>query len=361
MKRFLVAVALLNVFVTYAQKKADGFGKIEFVTTKHNFGNINETAGKVYCTFEFVNVGSAPVKITNIVTGCGCTTADYTKDEVPPGGKGFITAGFDPKGRQGPFDKLITIESTGSTRAQTVSIAGNVIPAKNNFSNYYQYRYGNIAINDQNIVFKKIYHDGYDSTLLYLYNVGNKRIDFYHTEAPSNIILDEKSFSIMPGYEKFLKIKYYPFQPVEYGTVTQKIKFFTTDDTLAHKVFTVKATIVENFGKLDAKALKKAPKAEFSTREHDFGNVSFFQSPETTIFITNKGKSDLIIRKITRSCTCLTIEPESTIIKPGKKMPVKIKMGLANMAGPDTKNVKFLLNDPENTEVQVDLKINVTP
>lgn len=344
-----------------AQNNTEKYGIIDFITTKHNFGDINETAGKVFHKFEFVNTGTAPVKITNIITGCGCTTADYTKEEVPPGGKGFIYAGFDPKGRQGPFDKLITIESTAKIKAQTISISGNVIPARNAFSNYYQYRYGNIAINDNTIVFNKVLHNHYDSTILYLYNVGNKRIDVLNIEAPGNIVFEDTRFSILPGYEKYLKIRYYPYQPIEFGPVTQKFKIITNDDTLTVKTFTVKANIVENFGTLDAKTLKKAPKAVFSTREIDFGNVSFLQTPDTSITITNKGKSDLIIRKITRSCSCLTIEPEQTVIKPGKKTNVKIKMGLANMAGPDTKNVKFLLNDPQESEVKVDLKINVTP
>lgn len=352
---------LIILVAAYSPMFAQQSGKLDFVITKHDFGNINETAGKVFKIFDFYNTGNKTIKIKNIITSCGCTTADYTHTEVTPGNKGYIRLGFDPKGRQGAFDKQVTIETDGEPINYVLTLKGNVLPARNLFAEVYKYKYGSLAVNDNTILFNKIPHNGSDSTTLYLYNISNKRIDILNIETPSNIIIAEKKFSIPPGYEKYLTIKYYPFSPVEYGQIKQEIKMYTSDDTLAVKRFFIRANVVENFGKLDAKALKIAPKAVFSTREYNFGDVKYFDSPTGIITLKNAGKQELIIRKITRSCTCLNIEPESYQIAPGKTINIKINMGLANMAGTDTKNMKFLLNDPQNTEVQVDLKINVIP
>jgi hypothetical protein len=354
-------IALFTSLILVAKVAAQNKGRVKFELNKHFFGDVLETGGKVYHSFEFTNTGNAPVKITNVITGCGCTTADYTKDEVKPGEKGFVKTGFDPRGRVGPFDRLVTIETNGDPRVVTVNMIGTVIPAKPVGFEQYKYRYGNLAITDNVIVLNKVPHDGYDSAYIVLKNIGNKRIDVLNIERPGNIFIDESKFTISPGYDYYLYFKYYPFKPVEFGPIKQTFKLVTNDDSLAIKIFEIRANVVENFGKLDKKALKKAPKATISTREYNFGDVKYYESPTATITVTNKGKSDLIIRKITRSCTCLTITPENTVIKPGKSTNVKVTMGLVNMAGPDTKNIKLLFNDPINTEVQVDFKINVVP
>ena len=80
---------------------------------------------EVVHTFVVENTGTAPLIIDKIKTGCGCTTADYTKT-VAPGEKGNITLKASTKGYGGrmfnrhvqvftndPENKVMNIVMTG--------------------------------------------------------------------------------------------------------------------------------------------------------------------------------------------------------------------------------------------------------
>ena len=55
MKRFIFLLVALMPVLVFAQK-----AKIDFTTTSHNFGTINENAGKATFDFSFKNTGNVP-------------------------------------------------------------------------------------------------------------------------------------------------------------------------------------------------------------------------------------------------------------------------------------------------------------
>jgi hypothetical protein len=166
--------------------------------------------------------------------------------------------------------------------------------------------------------------------------------------------------NIPPNTDMKIKVRYYPKQPLEYGPVKQDIKIYTNDDSLPTKVFYINANIVEDFNSLSKSQLKKAPKMELNSREVDLGNVPLFNMPTAKFTIKNKGKSDLIIMRVIRSCNCLSPSFTQMVIPKGKSVDLNVIYSLANMAGPDTKTLKLITNDPNNSEITLTVKINVT-
>ena len=61
MKRFIFLLVALMPVLVFAQK-----AKIDFTTTSHNFGTINENAGKATFDFSFKNTGNVPLILTNV-------------------------------------------------------------------------------------------------------------------------------------------------------------------------------------------------------------------------------------------------------------------------------------------------------
>jgi hypothetical protein len=59
--------------------------------------------------FRFTNVGTSPVKITDLQPSCGCTTASLQKKEYAPGESGEIEAKFKFDGRVGLQEKWIVV------------------------------------------------------------------------------------------------------------------------------------------------------------------------------------------------------------------------------------------------------------
>ena len=68
--------------------------------TDYYFGTMLEGEKTVH-TFIVKNTGDAPLKINEIKTTCGCTSTDYTTDEIAPGGQGEVTLELDTDGYGG--------------------------------------------------------------------------------------------------------------------------------------------------------------------------------------------------------------------------------------------------------------------
>lgn len=335
-------------------------GVVEFLYNKYDFGNINEKGGSVNHLFKFINTGYGPVKLTDVVTSCGCTQTTWTNASVNPGDTGYVKVVFDPNGRQGKLDKVITVLSDGSPKSQSLTIKGTVYASRFNFANTYKYQYGNLAVVSNMLNFPAVKENKYDSAEIGFYNMSNKNIYVYRIDAPKNILVNKPYDYMPPNTGMQIKVKYYPDRPVEYGPIKHEIKVHTNDDSIPTKVFYVSANVVQDFGNMDKSAKKKAPKAIFNKTEIDLGNNSLFSTPVAKFTITNKGKQDLIIHKVIRTCNCLSPELSQTVIPKGKTATLNVTYTLANMAGPDTKYIKLITNDPNQSEVTLTVKINVT-
>ena len=59
--------------------------EITFSETKFDWGTVQEQDGTVSHDFRFVNTGDKPLTIKNIITGCGCTSSEWSEKSYQPG------------------------------------------------------------------------------------------------------------------------------------------------------------------------------------------------------------------------------------------------------------------------------------
>jgi hypothetical protein len=89
-----------------------------FASTMHDFGKIVD-GEQVQHKFMFKNTGKGELVVAKVEATCGCTTPDWTRDIIPPGGEGFILATFNSSGRgeKGGLmvEKSINVEFSNST------------------------------------------------------------------------------------------------------------------------------------------------------------------------------------------------------------------------------------------------------
>ena len=125
----IVLVALMMVCgltMAMAQKPAE----VQFDKTTHNFGTFSEKDSKVSCVFTFTNVGERPLVINQAIASCGCTVPEYTKDPIPPGGKGELKVTYNGAGKwPGHFKKSITVRTNGSVEMTRLYIEGDMTEA----------------------------------------------------------------------------------------------------------------------------------------------------------------------------------------------------------------------------------------
>lgn len=130
---FFIGLSFLS-FNVFAQQ-----GKFTPQETKHNFGKVLEKGGKVRHTFIFTNTGSKPLTLTEVHASCGCTTPKWTMTPIPPKGKGFIIAEYNPNGRPGAFEKQLTIFTDGEPAELQMTIGGDVVNSVEMAAEYNQF------------------------------------------------------------------------------------------------------------------------------------------------------------------------------------------------------------------------------
>jgi len=85
---------------------------LEWETREQTF-HAKASEKQVVAKYRFTNSGAQPVKIENVKTSCGCTTAGLKKTEYSPGESGEIEARFDFGGRTGKQEKGIAVSIAG--------------------------------------------------------------------------------------------------------------------------------------------------------------------------------------------------------------------------------------------------------
>lgn len=130
LSQFILVVIVLMVGTTIieAKKKAnDGVGKMEFSEKVYDFGKIKEKGGLVSHEFTFTNKGDGNMAILKAAAECGCTRPSYSDAPVAPGKTGKVKVSYNPAGRPGSFEKVVTITNTGNPRKVRIKIRGVVV------------------------------------------------------------------------------------------------------------------------------------------------------------------------------------------------------------------------------------------
>jgi uncharacterized protein DUF1573 len=123
MKRiYSLFFALFILVAANAQTEVKANDVLQVKETEYDFGKIPQ--GKpVYHFFEVVNKTNKAIKLDNVQASCGCTTPEWSKDEIAPGATAKIKVGYNAAS-EGGFTKYITVQSAGTT--QQITIKGQV-------------------------------------------------------------------------------------------------------------------------------------------------------------------------------------------------------------------------------------------
>ena len=85
MKKFFTLFFAIAIAVVLNAQTTASPEVISVKETEFNFGTIPQ--GKpVYHFFEVTNTGKDPMIISNVQTSCGCTTPEWSKEPIAPGG-----------------------------------------------------------------------------------------------------------------------------------------------------------------------------------------------------------------------------------------------------------------------------------
>ncbi|MDE6872160.1 MAG: DUF1573 domain-containing protein [Bacteroidales bacterium] len=91
-------------------------------------GTIRHDAGKVNVRFTFENISGSNVSIVDVRTQCGCASPSFSREGIPPGGKGHIDVLLDPENLFAEQKRHLTVvASNGEYRKfSTITVHGYV-------------------------------------------------------------------------------------------------------------------------------------------------------------------------------------------------------------------------------------------
>lgn len=350
MKRILiVAISILMSYGVYAQG-----GKIKFTTDNHDFGTIREEIELAVAKFEFTNVGTGDLQVTHVQASCGCTATDYTSTIVKPGEKGYVTATYHTANRPGEFRKSITVTVNDVENPTIVLfIKGSVIPRAKSKGELYPMAMGNVKFMNNHLNFNEIKNTEKRSDSIKIYNAWEQPLNISFQNIPPHVMVKASPATLKFDEEGYLVFTYDATKKADFGSVSDLITIITNDPAQPQKTMTVSANIIEDFSKMSAKALSKAPVITFDESNFNFGKVKSTTVIKHEFTFTNTGKSTLIIRKVKTDCGCTTAEMPKMQFKKGEKGTITVEFDTKGRNGMDNKVINLITNDPKRPIIQL--------
>lgn len=358
MKKILI-IGLVAFFMGQFANGQHAQPSASFEKVIHNFGEIKEDKGLVNYAFQFTNTGGQPLVIHHVQASCGCTTPKWTKQPVPPGGKGEVEVTFDPSNRPGNFNKTITVSSNAQNKTTILRITGKVLPREKTMEDIYPRVMGNIRLESSHLPFTKMSPDQTKEEQLKIINTSQQAVKIGFTNVPKHVTIKSVPETLKPGEAGTLVATYNAAMKNDWGFVIDNIFLMQNDQKDYKNRLTLSASIEENFDAWTAEMKDKAPILSLNEKVFDFGEIKQGDKVEHTFKVKNDGKSNLVIRKIKASCGCTAIKPQKTVLSPGETTDILAVFNSAGKSGRQNKSVTIITNDPKSTSVLLRISGNV--
>lgn len=333
---------------------ADGQGV--WLEQKHDFGAFDESLGTVYCDFRLVNTGDEPIAIINARANCGCTRPEYSRDPIAPGDTAVIRVGFDPTGRPGRFYKYVNVDLNAKPKRTSLTIQGTVIGTSNTLKSRFPVSVGPMKLRSKMIAYGEVLKGHTGGQFLEGYNASADTLRPAVTGVPGYIKVMVEPAAVPPGDRFVISTIINADEIGDWGIVTDSMTVSPSASSAERITVETVAIVNEDFSKLSADERRKAPVLDTDVTALDLERISRASSPVTRSFtIANKGKSPLLIRRISCPDKAVGIKYKNREIKPGKSEKVSVTVTPSLLGDSNLLNarINIVANDPDHPSTMV--------
>ncbi len=321
--------------------------------TEHDYGTFKEEAGSQKFDFTVTNSGNMPLVIQNIVASCGCTTPEWTREPIPAGGNGKITAIYDPKDRPGAFNKTLTVYTNSKPEMVVLVIKGEVIPHEKTVEELFMFPVGSIRFESNHLAFTNVKKTEKKIRVMQVINTSQEPVKIEFDQLPVHLSLKANPETLKSGQKGIIEGTYDATKNPGWGNVNDMIKVKLNGVVQENVYYYVSATLVEDFSKMTKEDMEKAPIFKVASTTIDLGKIPGATQKEVEFKFTNAGLSDLFIRHIRATCGCTAVQQgdPGAGVKPGQSSSIKAVFNSGTYSGKVTKAIYVYTNDPKNSEV----------
>jgi hypothetical protein len=341
----LIFCFILNILLQAQQLKPS----IDFTEKEHDFGTFRESDGIISHDFTFTNTGKEPLIINNVKASCGCTTPEWTREPVLPGKTGTIQVSFNPKDRPGSFNKTIQVTTNADVPSVVLTIRGVVIPV-DQVADVYKFSIGPLRLQTIYAAFGEIVKGRTTEFTIKVMNTSaDKPLQLSFRQLPSHLKVTMVPVIIDPQQEGRIVIEYNSSMQKDWDYAVDRLELLINNEPVPGNRMSVTANIKEDFKDLTAENMAMAPVVEFDQTVYDFGTITPDRVVEHGFKLTNTGKSNLYIRKVSASCGCTAVQPEKTTVGAGESTMIKASFNAAGREGNQKKAITVITSDPKRS------------
>ena len=336
--------------------------KLEFNSLLHDFGVINETDGPVQYTFTCTNTSADTLKINRVNSNSHTANAEWSSKAIPPGSTAYVKTTFDPKDQEGQFKHPINVMTTEKEYPiQYLFLTGTVNPRKKTYTDYYPKNIGHLRFDKTHLAMDNLKKQEIRTDSFKIYNEWNKPMTLRIEDVPSYMNIKIIPEVLGPFKSGVIRVHFDANKCSTWGLSYNFYKLVTNDTLDPTKNITVGVNVVEDFTDMTAEERENAPKISFEKTTHDFGKINQGDLAEYNFEFSNKGKSDLIIRRTKAACGCTSAKMEKTILKAGESGKVNIVFNSRGYEGKKRKSITVICNDPDHPVTMLFIEMDVVP
>ncbi len=338
---FALITCILFYNSSYAQEKL-GNG-LEIDKMVHNFGDIMLDSGPVSCEFTLTNKSGKPAVIYNVISSCGCTDVEWTKEPIKPGSTGKISATYSNDEGPYPFDKSLTLYLSDVKKPIVLKLRGISREKMRPLSELYPIHRGPMGMKEDMINCGNLEQGRDKSETVMIANTSSSPIKVEFKNVSDNLIVTvrpnpipaestaELTATVSASRENWGRNEYWAV-PIVDGKEYGKIGF--------------RAFTKENFDELSEEERMQGSMPRFETSTYSFGKVKAGTQIHASYKMKNEGKSCFCVYKVDVDSCCYS-HSDIPAADPGEEISFRVHLDTKDLPkGECLKIVTLTTNSP---------------
>ena len=307
-------------------------GIVRFDKIVHDFGDVMLTDGPLRCTFTVTNISSKPMAVYNVISSCGCTGVEWTREPIQPGKSGSISASYSNDEGPYPFDKNLTVYVSGVKKPVILRLRGVSHAKKQSLAELYPLHIGPLGVRTNEIKLGNMTQGSQRSDAVNVANLSKQpvRVSFSQVspgldiEVSPNPIpaggLAKMTFTVTADRDHWGKCWYHA-RPLLDG------KAYKADGKGDIHIWTFTK---EDFSGWTQQQRDKGAQPRFKESTWTFGKVKAGTRVDATFSFTNDGKSPFVSYKADADWKGTRIDEVPTV-NPGEKGSFQVHLDTTGM------------------------------
>lgn len=333
-------------------------GIIEFDKTVHDFGDLLLSDGEQECVFSFTNIGREPLVIHNIVTSCGCTDPDWTRQPVLPGKSGEIRVTFKNDLGPYPFDKALTVYVSGLNKPLILRIRGIVHEKPKSLKERFPVQIGGLGFRELPLTLGQTEQGVVRSEKTQVANLTGKPLKVGFAQTDPGLILEVAPNPVPAGGTATLAygIDTRAMETEQWGRTVLSSGLLLNGKTAGTRI-QAETLIKENFAAYTASERKNGSLPQFDESSRSFGRIKAGTGKTVTFKCRNYGKAGLRIYKVDTNDPDVTVDYPSAVA-PGQSGEIRVTVRPARI--PEEGEALYILTLVTNSPVRPLISLFVT-